>query len=52
MKRKDDSWTQKNQQAQEARSARENEKYGYNRGFIPILSLQTLKKVLKWFNRK
>jgi hypothetical protein len=52
MKKDNESWNEQNQRLQNAQDAKNADRYGYRKGFIPIISFSLIKKIICWFKKK
>jgi hypothetical protein len=51
MKEDNESWTIRNQRLQNAHESKNDENYGYKKGFIPIISWSIIKKIISCFKK-
>jgi hypothetical protein len=52
MNKNNESWNEQSNHLQKAQDIKNAEKYGYREGFIPIISLDLIKKIICWFKKK
>ena len=52
MSKDNESWNERDQRLQNAQDAKNADRYGYRKGFIPIVSLSFIKKIISWLKKK